>query len=94
LQADFSLGHAEAEAIALALKEKADIIGIGDKNGISSCKLIGVSFTTAIGILLRSREKGLLGRGTSFSALDSLALYGRFKNSIIEDARLHLEASE
>src|SRR5271155_5075085 len=59
LQVDFNMGKGEAEAIALALHEKALLIGIDDKNGISACKLLNISFTTAIGILLRSHEKGL-----------------------------------
>lgn len=91
LQTDFSLGQGEAEAIALALKESADIIGIDDKNGINACKLLGVPFTTAIGILLRSREKGLLDHDAALSALAALSRYGRYRNSIIEDARLKLE---
>src|ERR1700730_3170858 len=35
LQVDFSLGKGEAEAIALALQEKAQLVGIDDKNGIN-----------------------------------------------------------
>src|ERR1035441_4025103 len=62
LQGDFGLGRGEAEAIALALAEKARIVGIDDKNGINACKLLGVAFTTAIGILVRMREKGILTR--------------------------------
>ena len=58
LQADFSLGRGEAEAIALALVEKAEVLGIDDKNGINACKLLGVAFTTAVGILIRSRQGG------------------------------------
>jgi predicted nucleic acid-binding protein len=92
LQSDFSLGRGEAEAIALALKEKARIIGIDDKNGINACKLLGLPFTTAIGILLRSREKGLLDRDTALAALAARAAFGRYKSSIIEDARQKLEA--
>jgi predicted nucleic acid-binding protein len=91
LQADFGLGRGEAEAIALALKEKARIIGIDDKNGINACKLLGIPFTTAIGILVRSREKGLLDHSAALAGLAALAKYGRYKNSIIEDARLKLE---
>jgi uncharacterized protein len=60
LQTDFSLGKGEAEAIALALNEKAQLLGIDDKNGINACKLLGIPFTTAVGILIRSREKGLV----------------------------------
>jgi len=94
LQTDFSLGQGEAEAIALALRESARIIGIDDKNGINACKLLGIAFTTAIGILLRSREKGLLDDSAALAGLAALARYGRYKNSIIEDARLKLEVRE
>ncbi|MHB8539119.1 MAG: hypothetical protein ACYDCS_14045 [Candidatus Dormibacteria bacterium] len=92
LQTDFSLGKGEAEAIALALMEKAQLLGIDDKNGINACKLLGVAFTTAVGILIRSREKKLLEGPDALAKLELLAKYGRYKNSIIEDARLKLEA--
>src|SRR5437879_625727 len=92
LQADFSLGRGEAEAIALALHEKADVLGIDDKNGINACKLLGVAFTTAVGILIRSQEKGLLKESEALQKLASLAKHGRYKDSIIEDARRKLEA--
>ena len=92
LQADFSLGRGEAEAIALALSEKAKVVGIDDKNGINACKLLGVAFTTAVGILIRSREKGLLEETDALEKLSSLAKHGRYKDSIIEDARRRLEA--
>src|SRR5271154_7186814 len=92
LQGDFSLGKGEAEAIALALNEKAQLLGIDDKNGINACKLLGIPFTTAVGILIRSREKGLLQGSEALEKLALLAKYGRYKDSIIEDARRKLEA--
>jgi len=91
LEADFSLGKGEAEAIALALKEKARLLGIDDKNGINASKLLGIPFTTAVGILVRSREKGLLDRSDALAKLTTLAKYGRYKNSIVEDARRKME---
>ena len=91
LQTDFSLGKGEAEAIALALDEKAQIVGIDDKNGIDACKVLGIAFTTAVGILIRSREKGLLEGPDAIAKLALLAKHGRYKHSIIEDARLKLE---
>jgi predicted nucleic acid-binding protein len=94
LRTDFSLGKGEAEAIALALKEKAQLVGIDDKNGINACKLLGVRFTTALGVLLRSCEKGIIARSDALEKLAALAEYGRYKNSIIEDARLKLEGRE
>jgi predicted nucleic acid-binding protein len=54
LQADFSLGKGEAEAIALAINEKAQLLGIDDKNGINACKVLDLAFTTAVGILIRA----------------------------------------
>jgi len=92
LQADFSLGRGEAEAIAPALSEEAEVVGIDDKNEINACKLLGVAFTTAVGILIRSREKGLLEETDALEKLSSLAKHGRYKDSIIEDARGRLEA--
>jgi len=92
LQTDLSLGQGEAEAIALALKENAEIVGIDDKNGINACKLLGIPFTTAIGILVRSSQKGSLDRRAALAGLTALARYGRYKHSIIEDAKLKLEA--
>jgi predicted nucleic acid-binding protein len=91
LQADFSLGRGEAEAIALAHLEEAQILGIDDKNGINACKLLGIGFTTAVGILVRSHEKRLIETSAAIAKLATLARYGRYKNSIIEEARKKLE---
>jgi predicted nucleic acid-binding protein len=92
LSSDFSLGKGEAEAIALAVKERAELLGIDDKCGINACKLVGLRFTTALGILIRSCEKGLIHRSSALAKLGALAVYGRYQGSIIEDARLKLEA--
>jgi len=92
LQSDFSLGLGEAEAIALALKEKARLLGIDDKNGINAAKLLGIPFTTAMAILARSREKDLLNHSDALAKLRALAGYGRYAHSIVEDARQRLEA--
>jgi len=91
LGADFSMGRGESEAIALALQEKARLVGIDDKRGINACKLTGVPFTTAIAILLRSRQKGLIAKDDALARLASLARYGRYKGSILEDAKRRLE---
>jgi predicted nucleic acid-binding protein len=91
LQLDFNMGKGEAEAITLALEKKALLVGIDDKNGINACKLLNLAFTTAIGILLRSHEKGLIDRNAAIAKLGILGRHGRYKNSILEDARLRLE---
>jgi predicted nucleic acid-binding protein len=91
LEEDFSMARGESEAIALALQEKAVLVGIDDKHGINACKLTGIPFTTAVGILLRSREKGLIDRGDALFRLSALAKHGRYRNSILEDAKMRLE---
>jgi len=90
LEGDFSLGRGEAEAIVLALAEKARVLGIDDKNGINACKLLGVTFTTAIGILVRMHQKRLLTTNEALVKLEELAKQGRYKKSILEDARRKL----
>jgi predicted nucleic acid-binding protein len=94
LQADFGLGKGEAEAIALALAERAQLIAIDDKNGINACKLLGMAFTTALGILIRSHNEGLISFTEAHGKMGMLAQFGRYKPSIIEDARLRLEGGK
>lgn len=91
LEADFSMGRGESEAIALALQEKARLVGVDDKRGLNACKLTGVPFTTAIAILLRSRQKGLIDKDDALARLSSLTRHGRYKGSILEDAKRRLE---
>jgi predicted nucleic acid-binding protein len=93
LQGDFGLGRGEAESIALALAKKARVVGIDDKNGINACKLLGIAFTTAIGILVRLREKELLTVNEALVKLEALGKHGRYKQSIVEDSRRKLEAT-
>jgi predicted nucleic acid-binding protein len=91
LKEDFNMGRGESEAIALAIQERARLIGIDDKRGINACKLTGIPFTTAMALLLRSRQKGLIDKGDALARLSSLARFGRYKTSIVEDAKRRLE---
>lgn len=91
LAEDFNMARGESEAIALALQEKAQLVGIDDRRGIQACKLLGLSFTTALAILVRSFQKGLITREDAEVRLSLLARYGRYKSSLIEDARRKLE---
>jgi hypothetical protein len=91
LEEDFNMGRGESEALALALEEKAPLVGIDDKNGMNACKLAGIPFTTALGILVRSCEKGLISRGDALAKLSALAKFGWYRSDLLEDARLRLE---
>jgi len=92
LQSDFSLGTGEAEALALAMKEKADLFCTDDKTAINACKVLGLPFTTALAILIRSCEKRVICRDAAMSKLSLLARYGRYGNTIVGDAMSRLEA--
>jgi predicted nucleic acid-binding protein len=91
LQRDFALALGEAEAIALAIARRARLVAIDDKSGINACKLLRVAFTTALAILVRMHEKGLINRKTAIAKLDALERYGRYKADIVADARSRLE---
>lgn len=88
---DFNMGRGESEAIALALQESANLVGVDDKRGINACKLTGVPFTTAAAVLVRSRQKGLIDAGDALNRLSLLAGHARYRKSIIEDAKRRLE---
>lgn len=91
LISDFTMGRGEAEGIAMALEEKAQIIGIDDKIGINACKLLGIPFITAIGLLVQSGQKGLVGRDDAHTKLAALARFGRYRKFILDDALRQLE---
>jgi predicted nucleic acid-binding protein len=91
LISDFNMGRGEAEAIALALGERAQLVGIDDKIGMNACKLLGLPFITAIGLLVRGRQKGLIGADDARMKLAALSRFGRYTKSILDDALKQLE---
>ena len=91
---DFHLGVGEAEALSLAMEKQADIVATDDRNAIRACKLLHLRFTTAIGILIRLRERGRLTADDTRGGLERLAVYGRYHRTILEDAKRRLEGEE
>lgn len=90
IRSDFGLGSGEAEAIALAFSSRAKLAAIDDRNDINACKLLKLPFATAINIFIRMREKGLIEKEPALIKLEALERFGRYKSSIIADARLRL----
>mgnify|MGYP001596987268 CR=1 FL=1 len=88
---DFNINSGEAEAIILTLKNKGGTLATDDKNAINACKLLNISFTNSLNILIRAKEKNLMTMEEAKTKLDKLSKYGRFKKSIIEDARRRLK---
>ena len=75
----------------MTLKNKGGTLATDDKNAINACKLLNISFTNSLNILIRAKEKNLMTMEEAKTKLDKLSMYGRFKKSIIEDARRRLE---
>ena len=94
LQADLGLGNGEAETLALALSQKNRIVAIDDRRGIKACRLLKIPFTTAIDIVVRMGENGILTKEQALAKLDALARYGRYSDEIISRAKAGLEAKQ
>ncbi len=54
------LGRGEREAIALALETKADLVVLDDRQGRRLACEKGLSVTGTVGILIESRERGII----------------------------------
>lgn len=91
LRRDFTLGRGEAGALTLALGREDAVVATDDRQAINACKLLRVPFTTALAVLMRMREKGLLGAEQAARKLEALARCGRYKERTIDAARLELE---
>ncbi len=91
LRSDFTLGRGETAALALALGAENAVLATDDRQAINACKLLRLPFTTALAVLVRMREKGLLTAEEAALKLETLARYGRYKERTIEAARQELE---
>lgn len=89
---DFNLGRGESEAIALALLQKGSLLATDDKRAINACKVLKIPYTTALAILIRMYEKGLLEKEEAELKIEALAKYGRYKSDMVEVAKAKLEA--
>jgi len=91
LTRDFNLHAGEAEAVLLAQRRSA-ICGTDDGRAIRCCKVLGVSFTTAIGLLVALAEAGELESALASERLQKLQRFGRYHPRILEDAALRIRA--
>ena len=94
LMEDFNIDEGEAEALILAIQEKAIMVATDDGNAIKACKLLKMDFTTAITFLIRAFGKNLIGQDESLIKLQKLISMGRYDNKIIEDATKRIKEGE
>src|ERR1017187_1438441 len=91
LQRELGLGTGEAEAIALAGAQGAQLVATDDKKAIDACKLVRIPFTTAPAVLVRMYEKGIVGQQEAVLKLSVLEREGRYKKSMIAAVLARLE---
>ncbi len=91
LMEDFNIDRGEAEALTLAMQEKAVIVATDDRNAIRACKILKKDFTTPIAILIRAFEKKLIDNDEALAKLQKLESVARYSKVIIEDARKQIK---
>ena len=91
---DFSIDRGEAEAIVLALDKRAKIVGVDDRNAIKACRILKLPFTSAVSILVRLVEHGVIDINTARIKLELLIKYGRYGNAIIKQVKDRLKIQE
>jgi len=86
LKEDFNIDAGEAEALTLAIQEKANMVATDDRNAIRACKLLNIDFVTAIAVLIRAVEKALISKDEAIIKLQKLQSVGRYSKEIINNA--------
>ncbi|MBI5678767.1 MAG: hypothetical protein HZC52_09855 [Planctomycetes bacterium] len=84
---DFSIDMGEAEALVLFLEKKALLLAVDDKNAIKACKILKIPFASALTILARLVVRGVIESDAARKKIDVLAKYGRYKDTMIKEAR-------
>lgn len=90
LMRDFRISRGESEALALALVRNAKLIATDDKNAIKACKLLKISYTSAMALLVRMAEKKVIEPDKAKTALGALMRYGSYSIGIIKEAKTKL----
>lgn len=90
IEADFALGSGEAAALLLA-RENNCPVGTDDGPAIKAAKIAGVSFVTAIHVLVGLYESGQIEREVACAKLDRLQQVGRYNARILDDARASIQ---
>lgn len=83
---DYNIHKGEAEAIALFLEIKADILAVDDHKAITLCRIMKIPFMTAISFILYLFKNKILSKKESQDYIALLQEYGRYRDMIIIEA--------
>ena len=90
LKKDFNLAGGEASSLVLA-KEKNATLATDDRLAIRACKVLGIPFATAIHFLIWLRRKDKISVNNALTTLEKLTQFGRYQETIVNDAREKLK---
>ena len=93
IQKQFRLAEGEAAALWLA-KEKRCVLATDDGPAIRGAKIFGVSFISALHVLIGLFEEGHLDESLAMAKLNSLAVWGRYSGELISQARSKIQQKE
>lgn len=94
LMTDFSIAMGEAQALVLFLEKRGKLFAVDDKNAIKACRILKIPFTTALAIFVRLVEMGIIKHDRARKKLVHLAAYGRYKDTMIREAKERLNLEE
>lgn len=92
LMRDFRIDHGEAETIAVA-RETGATCATDDGPAIRCCRVLGVSFTSAIGLLAALAEADVVEPTLALELLAKLQRFGRYDARILEDVARRIRAA-
>lgn len=92
LMKDFRIDRGEAETIAVARGTGA-ICATDDGPAIRCCRALGISFTSAIGLLATMAEAEIVERTLALELLAKLQRFGRYDARILEDVARRIRAA-
>jgi predicted nucleic acid-binding protein len=92
LMRDFRIDRGEAETIAVA-RETGAICATDDGPAIRCCRALGISFTSAIGLLAAMAEAEIVEPMLALELLAKLQRFGRYDARILEDVARRIRAT-
>ena len=87
---EFDLAQGEAEAIALHLEKKANILAVDDHKAINVCKIYKIPFMTALTFVVKAFKAKQIARIDAKEMIKNLEIYGRYKGDLVYKALEHV----